>query len=197
MLLHCYFKIFIDIYRGFLFSYKQMCNVSLRFIAVSRGRKMTICLTEVMRNFKAYITWFRYHEIFFLSKIFDPSIYRASKQILFGVSIPYMLMKIYFFEFHWWNLWTCSYTITRMISAKRFWFQGTKRNLLSLIRIKDILCRHFIPSNIYKSCNISGQDMQLKTFYMLENEKTFAFENTSKKKSGKIGSMSHPRYCIH
>ena len=39
--------------------------------------------------------------------------------------------------------------------------------------------------------------MQLKTFYMLENEKTFAFENTSKKKSGKIGSMSHPRYCIH
>ena len=97
-----------------------------------------------------------------------------------------MLMKIYFFEFHCWNLWTCSYTITRMISAKRFLFQGTKRNLLSLIRIKDILCRHFIPSNIYKSCNISGQDMQLKTFYMLENEKTFAFENTSKKKSGKL-----------
>ena len=56
MLMHCYFKIFIDIYRGFLFPYKQMCNVSLSFIAVSRGRKMTICLTEVMRNFKAYIT---------------------------------------------------------------------------------------------------------------------------------------------
>ena len=116
---------------------------------------------------------------------------------IFGVSVPYMFMKIFFFSFHWWNLWACSYTITRMISAKRFLFQGTKRNLLSLIRIKDILWRRFIPSNIYKSCNISGQDMQLKTFYMLENEKTFAFENTSKKKSGKIGNMSHPRYCIH
>ena len=155
-----------------------MLIFSRSIMAVSRYRKMTICLLEITINLKSYTAWFWYRRTIIIRTKFFIHVYEI-------------------FLMHWLNLWMDPYTVTRMISAKRIWFQGTKRNLLSLIRIKDILRRHFIPSNIYKSCNISGQDMQLKTFYMHENEKTFSFENTSKKKSGKIGSLSHPSYCFH